>query len=39
MSEICDDIAIFQNFGQFGAVWWPEYGDRVYSGQKLCFQL
>ena len=29
MSKNCDVIAIFQIFGQFGAVWRPASGHRV----------
>ena len=30
MSENCDVIVIFQFFGQFGAIWRPDSGHRVY---------
>ena len=29
MSENCDVIAIFQIYGQFGAIWKPDFGYIV----------
>ena len=31
MSENCDTIVIFRTFGQFGAVWKPDSGNRVFK--------
>ena len=31
MSENCDVIVIFQIFGQFGGIWRPDSGQRVYK--------
>ena len=35
MSENCDVIVIFRIFGQFGAVWRPYSGYRVYRSYVL----